>query len=217
MTKRTLTDVLADWRNRIGEPYRSLNDELVRHLIEVDAASRALKEGDPFPEFALTNAEGELVRSADLFARGHTVLTFYRGIWCPFCSAELESLHDAEPAIRATGAKLVAISPEAGGLPQKVKRERGFVFEILSDLDNGLALACGLVFRVSTDIIRVFGQDGTNFPLIYGNDSWFLPIPATYIVDPGGKIAHAYVNADFRERLDPVDIVAKLRGPGSAK
>ncbi|MBL9098628.1 MAG: AhpC/TSA family protein, partial [Alphaproteobacteria bacterium] len=33
---------------------------------------------------------------------------------------------------------------------------------------------------------------------------------ATYIVAEGGKIAHAYVNPDFRERLDPAEIVAKL-------
>lgn len=210
MTKRTLTDVLADWRNRIGEPYRTLNDELVRHLIEVDAVSHALKAGDTFPEFALTNADGALVRSADLFAKGPTVISFYRGVWCPFCSAELEALHEAEPAIRAAGAKLVAVTPEAGGLPQKIKRERGLGFDILCDLDNGLALSCGLVFRISDDIIRVFGQDGTDFPLIYGNGSWFLPMPATYIVAEGGKIAHAYVNPDFRERLDPAQIVAKL-------
>lgn len=210
MSKRTLTEVLADWRNRIGEPYRSLNDELVRHLIEVEAATNALKAGEMFPEFALTNAEGALVRSADLFARGATVVSFYRGVWCPFCSAELDALNSAEAAIRAAGAKLVAVSPEAGGLPLKVKRERGFAFDVLCDLDNGLALSCGLVFRVSDGIIRVFSQDGTDFPLFYGNDSWFLPIPATYIVGEGGKIAHAYVNPDFRERLDPVEIVAKL-------
>lgn len=210
MSKRTLTEVLADWCNRIGEPYRSLNDELVRHLIEVDAATHALKAGETFPEFALTNAEGALVRSADLFAKGPTVVSFYRGIWCPFCSAELDALNAAERAIKAAGAKLIAVSPEAGGLPLKVKRERGFAFDILCDLDNGLALNCGLVFRVSDDIIRVFSQDGTDFPLFYGNDSWFLPIPATYIVAEGGKIAHAYVNPDFRERLDPAEIVAKL-------
>ena len=53
MTKRTLTDVLADWRNRIGEPYRTLNDELVRHLIEVDAVSHALKTTSSLRRFRL--------------------------------------------------------------------------------------------------------------------------------------------------------------------
>jgi peroxiredoxin len=215
MTSRTLTEVLADWREKVGEPFRSPNDAVVRHLVEVGAAALALKAGDAFPEFALLNAEGELVRSADLFADGPVVLSFYRGVWCPFCSAELEALHEDEPAIRAAGGKLVTISPEAGGLPLKVKRERGFTFEILADLDNGLALRCGLVFRISNDLIRVFLANGIDFPLFYGNDSWFLPMPATYIVRRDGIIAFAYVNPEFRERLDPVDIVAKLRELGS--
>lgn len=211
MISRTLTEILADWRDKVGEPFRTPNDAVVRHLVEVGAATQALKEGDAFPEFALPNAEGELVRSADLFADGPVVLSFYRGAWCPFCSAELEALHEDEPAIRDAGGKLVTVSPEAGGLPLKVKRERGFTFEILADLDNGLALRCGLVFRVSNDLIRVFLTNGIDFPLFYGNDSWFLPMPATYIVGRDGVVAHAYVNPEFRERLDPRDIVRYLR------
>lgn len=216
MTK-PLPEVLADWREKVGEPFRSPNDAVVRHLLEVDAAAHALKVGEKFPEFALWNAEGELVRSEDLLAQAPIVFSFYRGIWCPFCSAELEALHEDEPAIRAAGGKLVAISPEAGGLPLKVKRERGFTFEILHDLDNGLALECGLVFSISNDLIRVFLENGIDFPLIYGNDSWFLPMPATYIVRHDGIIVHAYVNPEFRERLDPKEIVAKLRDLGTAK
>jgi peroxiredoxin len=36
-------------------------------------------------------------------------------------------------------------------------------------------------------------------------------MPATYIVGRGGVIAHAYVNPEFRERLDPEQIVKLLR------
>src|SRR5690606_11849450 len=112
-------------------------------------ADNALKPGDKCPPFALTSAEGAFVRSEDLLARGPMVLSFYRGMWCPFCSAELEALHEATPAIRAAGGGLVAVTAEAGGKPSEVKQERGFEFEILCDLDNGLALTFGLVFRVS--------------------------------------------------------------------
>lgn len=207
----SLTEALADLRGKIGEPYRSLNDRLVRRLVETEVASQALKAGDRFPEFALTNAEGTLVRSQDVFADGPVVMSFYRGLWCPFCSMELEALHRATPDIVGAGAKLVAVSPEAGGLPRKVKQERNFTFDILCDLDNGLALACGLVFRLTDELVAVFAKDGTDFPLFYGNDSWFLPIPATYIVRKGGEIAHAHIDPDFRERLDPNQIVKFLR------
>lgn len=211
MKSKSLTETLAAWREKIGEPFRTANDAVVGHLIAIDAAANALKAGDAFPDFVLPNAEGELVYSADLFAQGPVVLSFYRGIWCPFCSAELEALHENEASIEAAGAKLVTVSPEVGGLPLKVKKERGFKFEILIDLDNGLALRCGVVFRVSGDLVRIFLANGIDFPLFYGNDSWFLPIPATYIVGRDGMIAHAYVNPEFRERLDPGDILRHLR------
>jgi peroxiredoxin len=212
MKQPSLTEVLADLRIKIGDPYRSLNDQIVKRLIEAEFSSRALKAGDACPPFALTNVEGKFVRSHELLARAPIVLSFYRGVWCPFCSAELEALHEANTAIRAAGGTVVAVSPEASGLALKVKQERNFQFEILCDLDNGLALTFGLVHPVSRELIDVFCNDGLSFPLIYGNDSWFLPLPATYIILRDGTIAHAYVNPEFRERLDPEQIVKVLRG-----
>jgi peroxiredoxin len=213
MKSPTLTEVLADLRRKIGEPYSSLNDAIIKRMVEADAAALALKAGDACPDFALLNAEGELVRAQDLLARGPLVLSFYRGIWCPFCSAELEALNEAEPRIKAAGATLVAVSPEARGLPLQVKRERGFKFEILSDLDNGLALTFGLVHPVTPAFVEAFCQAGTLFPLIYGNKSWLLPLPATYIIGRDGVILHAYVNPEFRERLDPEKVVELLHKP----
>lgn len=197
-------------RTQIGEPWESLGNALVRRLVEAKSADGALKAGDMCPGFALTSADGRLVLLRDLLADGPVVLSFYRGRWCPFCSAELEALHTAEPAIVAAGGKLVAISPEAGGVPLKVKQERGFEFEILCDLDNGVALAFGLVYRVSDEMVAAFMRDGDDFPLIYGNKSWFLPIPATYIIAIDGTIAHAFVDPEYRRRLDPSDIIAEL-------
>lgn len=217
MTSTTLTEALSELRGKIGEPYRSLNDALIRRLLEAKSADEALKAGDKCPSFALPCAEGEIMRSDELLAERPLVLSFYRGAWCPFCSAELEALHQAVPAIRAAGARLVAITPEVGGLPLRVKHERGFTFDILCDLDNGVALSFGLLFRISNEMAQVFAREGTDFPLIYGNDSWFLPIPATYIVRRDGMIAHAYVNPDFRYRLDPHEIVRVVNSLGLGK
>jgi peroxiredoxin len=216
MTSPTLTEVLADLRRKIGEPYSSLNDAIIKRMIEADAAALALKAGDACPDFALLNAEGDILRAQDLLARGPLVLSFYRGVWCPFCSAELDALNEAEPRIKAAGATLAAVSPEARGLPLQIKRERDFKFEILSDLDNGLALAFGLVHPVTPEFVEAFCEAGTMFPLIYGNESWFLPLPATYIIGRDGIILHAYVNPEFRERLDPeriVELLAKREPP----
>lgn len=207
---KSLTDKLAEIRAKASEKITVLNDQLVARLVTAETAARALKAGDPCPDFALPTAEGGFARSLDLLKNGPLVLSFYRGQWCPFCSAELEALHIAEPDIRAKGAKLTAITPEAGGLALKVKRERNFGFDILCDLDNGVALSFGLVYRVPSELKEFFSSVRHDLSLIYDNDSWFLPIPATYIVARDGMIAHAYVNPEFRERLDPREIVRVL-------
>lgn len=211
MTSKSLTETLADLRAKLGEPFKSLSDGVVRRLIEAKSAEEALKPGDKCPTFAMPSAEGEIVSSQDLLNKSPVVFSFYRGAWCPFCSAELEALHEAEPQIRAAGGRLAAVTAEVGGVALSVKRERDFKFDILCDVDNGVALDFGIVFRVTPEMVQTFSQRGPNFPKIYGNASWFLPIPATYIVARDGTIAQAFVNPDFRYRLDPADIVRALR------
>lgn len=83
---------------------------------------------------------------------------------------------------------------------------------MLSDLDNGLALQCGLLFRLTDDIIGDYRAHGRDLSKVYGNGSWFLPIPASFLVLPSGKIERAYVNPDFRYRMDPKEILQALEG-----
>ena len=207
---KSLADKLAEIRAKAGDRIKSINDRLVERLIAAETAEHALKAGDACPDFSLPTAEGGFTRISDLLAQGPVVLSFYRGQWCPFCSAELEALHVAEPDIRSRGARLTAITPEAGGLALKVKRERKFGFDILCDIDNGVALQFGLVFRVPNEAVEFFRDVRHDLSLIYDNDSWFLPIPATYVVAKDGTIAHSYVNPDFRYRLDPSEITRVL-------
>ena len=207
----SLTEALSSLRDQQSPQWRSLYDVMVERLVEEGAAASALKAGDRFPDFTLASAEGHFVSSQRLLARGPAVLSFYRGRWCPYCSAELEALNTVAEQIRGTGAVLAAITAEVGGEATRTKFERVFDFEILCDLDNGLALECGIVFKLPTDVQNALAKANIDFPKLYGNTSWFLPIPATYIVDRSGIIREAFVNADFRFRLDPAEIVRSLQ------
>jgi len=214
MTKKnTLAETLAKIRASTAAWFNADNDRLVRGLIESGAANGALKQGDPIPEFMLPNAEGRLVSSADLLGKGPVVISFYRGVWCPYCSAELNALADVSPRLREAGAAVIAITPEVGGMALKTKKERDLDFEILCDVDNAVAMQFGLVFRIPDDIQPGYLKFNVRLPMIYGNDSWMLPIAATYLVTKDGVIAHAYVNPEYRERYDPEDLlggIAKL-------
>jgi peroxiredoxin len=199
---------MAALRQEVRAPVRILYDELVKHLTEAATAEDALKAGDVFPEFALPDDDGQFVVSSDLLKSGPLVINFYRGRWCPFCSATAEAMSAATPAIGAGGASVIGISAETGPLSLSRGRRQRLNFRMLCDLDNGLALQCGVLFRLTDPVIRQYLADSRDFAQLYGNGSWFLPIPATYIVAPGGEISRAFVNPDFRYRMDPRDILS---------
>ena len=210
---KSLAENLAKVRDS-NPLWKARYDTLVQSLRDAGVGTGALKAGDAAPEFALSTAEGRIVALADLLAKGPVVLSFYRGKWCPYCVTELEALREASSDIAALGGTLVAVTAEDCGGALAAKRKHQLEFEILCDFENGLGLTFGLVFRVP-DIIRQFYQEADlNFPLIYGNDSWFLPVPATYVIGRDGVIRHAYVNPDFRERLDPAIILDVLKSLG---
>jgi peroxiredoxin len=211
--KNPLADIMAAIRAATPAWFGKVNDRLVQGLIDAGAADGALREGDHIPEFLLPNAEGQLVSSAQLLANGPLVLSFYRGVWCPYCSEELNGLADATQRLKAAGATVAAITAEVGGMALKTKKERKLQFEILCDVDNGVAMEFGLMFRIPEDIQASYMKFNVNMPKIYGNDGWMIPIPATYVVGRDGVIVYAYVNPDYRDRCDPeslVEIVKKL-------
>src|SRR5215470_6546809 len=204
---RTLSETMAALRQELSAPLRSMYDDLVRQLTKTTTAEGTVTRGDVFPEFALPDTEGRFTLLSELLQRGPLVINFYRGQWCPFCSATIEAMSAATPAISAAGATVIGISPELGNLSFSASRKQDLNFTMLCDLDNGVALQCGLVFRMTDDIIQDYLADGFDLAQVYGNGSWFLPIPACYIVMPSGAISWAYVNPDFRYRMDPKEIL----------
>ena len=174
-------------------------------------ADRALKAGAAAPAFELPDAHGKPVRSADLLARGPLVITFYRGVWCPYCNMDLQALEDAADEIRALGASLVAVSPQTAPNRRKSERENALSFPILSDHGNALADKFGLRFRLPDELIAVYKGFGNDLAVGNGEPSWTLPMPARYIIDSNGVIAYAEVNADYTKRPDPSELVPVLR------
>ena len=180
-------------------------------LIASGQAERTLKVGAQAPTFALPNAHGEIVRSADLLARGPLVLTFYRGIWCPYCNMDLQAIEAAAAEIRALGASLVAISPQTAPNRRRSERENALSFPILSDHGNSVANEFGLRFRLPDDLIAVYKGFGNDLTVGNGEDSWTLPMPARYVIGTDGVIAYAEVNPDYTRRPDPSELLPVLR------
>lgn len=180
-------------------------------LIASGQADRAIKAGARAPKFALPNAHGQLVRSSDLLAKGPLVLTFYRGIWCPYCNIDLQAIEAAADEIRALGASLVAISPQTAPNRRKSERENGLTFPILSDHGNSIANEFGLRFRLPDDLIAVYRGFGNDLTIGNGEDSWTLPMPARYVIGTDSVVVYAEVNPDYTRRPDPSELLPVLR------
>jgi peroxiredoxin len=180
-------------------------------LIASGQADRALKAGWRAPKFALQDAHGVVVRSTDLLAKGPLVLTFYRGVWCPYCNMDLQAIEAAAAEIRALGASLVAISPQTAPNRRKSERENALSFPILSDHGNSVANEFGLRYRLPDDLIAVYKGFGNDLAVGNGEESWTLPMPARYVIGTDGVIAYAEVNPDYTRRPDPSELLPVLR------
>ena len=83
----------------------ALVERATEELIESGQAQRAKKAGDRAPEFSLQDPAGNLVSSRELLVKGPLVLSFYRGVWCPYCNLELQALQTSLSDITARGAR----------------------------------------------------------------------------------------------------------------
>ncbi|MCS3471076.1 peroxiredoxin [Pseudomonas sp. JUb42] len=181
-------------------------------LIASGQAERALKAGDKAPEFTLQDPDGNPVSSVELLAKGPLVLSFYRGVWCPYCNMELQALEAALPAIRDLGASLVAISPQIKANSRKSVRQNELSFPILSDSKNDVAAAFGLRFTLPDYLIELYKNFGNDLPKINDDPSWTLPMPARFVIGTDGIITYAEVNPDYTLRPDPSELLPALRG-----
>ncbi len=198
-------------KNLQDEAIKTAYDAVVRQLQLADSGSLALKVGEPMPAFVLPNAEGKLVASDELLARGPLVVSFFRGDWCPYCRTMLQAYEAALPGITKAGGQLVAITPDTGGAPSKTKHQHALHYEVLSDADSAIALQFGVVFRAPDAYRAVLQSRGIDLPERHGNDGWFIPIPATFVVDRRGIVRYAFADIDFTYRAEPDAIIGALR------
>jgi peroxiredoxin len=171
----------------------------------------ALRAGQIFPSFSLPDANGSIVSASELLKGGPLVVAFYRGGWCSFCNLELNALQLALPEIKAQGGSLVAISPQTPEQSAETARRSQLSFHLLIDRQNLFARELGLVYRLPAAMQIELQKSGLLLPIINGDDSWELPIPATYLVGQDGVIVDAFLDADFFHRKDPQELVEELR------
>ena len=140
------------------------------------------------------------------------VVTFYRGVWCPYCNMDLQALRAALPMIEQYGASLVAVSPQTQANSRRAVRENRLTFPIVSDPHNHVAAAFGLRFKLPDYIIDLYRHvSRNNLAIINGDPSWTLPMPARFVIAQNGAILYAEVSPDYTRRPDPEELLPALR------
>ncbi len=202
-----LNDITASIPAEIGVRIQNGVDDVTS-----SGVAPGLAVGDMAPGFTLHDAVGNRVVLADLLSKGPVVVTFYRGEWCPYCNLQLRALQYVFPDITSAGATLVAISPQAPdhGLTMTEKHE--LAFPVLSDVDQTVSEAYKVRFDVIGELedlqVNVFQSDPAKQN---ANGQRTLPVPSTFVIDRDGTVRFASINADWRVRVEPADVIAVLK------
>jgi peroxiredoxin len=175
------------------------------------ALERAVNVDETAPDFALPDAAGKSIILKDLLRSGPVVLTFYRGAWCPYCNIQLRTYQSVLPQISALGARLVAISPQLPDNSLDTVNKNALTFDVLSDVGNDVARRYGLVYSLAEEIRSALRSNNKALPSINGDESWELPVPATYVIARDRRVALAYIEVDYRKRLEPEALLTCLK------
>ncbi len=202
---------VADEVRRLSPEFADTVDRMVAGLAANGIGLTAPRPGEPMPEFVLPDSDGHLVSLAALLEQGMVVVSFNRGHWCPYCQLNVDALAKAAPEIQALGGQVAVISPETQSYTKAMKDYTKAPFPILTDMDGGYALETNLLYWVGDDKRDAMKAGGYDIEPYQGNNTWMLPIPATFVVGRDGIVKARFVDPDYRHRMEIDDLLAALK------
>ena len=192
-------------------PYAEAVEKLVARLEAAGSGSLAPAVGEAMPPFLLPNENGRLVSLNDVLSSGPAAIVFFRGHWCPYCRMTSKTLAGIGERVRAQGGLLVAITPERQPFARQHKIEAGADFEMLCDAGKGYAASLNLLIWLGAEVQTLLSGLGRNLAVYQGDPSWFVPIPATFVVAQTGLITARHIDPDYRRRMDTDALVAAIQ------
>lgn len=215
LDRRPLREIFAERKELIARyvpaETEAIHAQAIAELKAKRLAANILPVGAKAPHFELQDQDGKVVSSSDLLAKGRLVICFIRGRWCPFCVGQMEAMNLIVPQIEEAGGTLVAISPQTVKQSFFMHDQHRLRFPLLSDAGNEVARQFRLAYRVPPAQEEVYHRAFVNLPFANGDESWGLPIPATYILDRDGTVIYASANEDYTERPEPAEILGQLQ------
>jgi peroxiredoxin len=214
MKMTTLLDQIIEYQQ---QAIANIPEETLKKMMKATEDLKAsgmatgLNVGDKAPNFTLQDPSGKDVSLYEQLEKGPVVLTFYRGAWCPYCNLELKAYQSVVADIHAAGAELIAVSPQTPDNSLTMKEKHDLQFPVLSDINSETIKAYNLLFELPDYLIEIYNTFGLDVPGHNGEDSWTLPVPATFIIDQEGIIRIANVDPDYTKRMEPSQVVEEVK------
>ena len=159
----------------------------------------AIRVGSALPEFRLESMDGHIVSSESFKAKPHLLL-FYRGNWCPFCTAQVEELATAYKRLEEIGLSVVLISPQSIKKNQALAARFDVPMVFLRDRHNAAAKQLGILHEWGTPMgMQVLGYESDTV------------LPTVILTDKQGQIVFSDQTDNYRVRPDPASFEAILR------
>jgi peroxiredoxin len=159
--------------------------------------AKALSVGSPLPEFPLETMDGHTVSSESFNAKPHLLL-FYRGNWCPFCTAQIAELAAAYQRLEALGVTIILISPQSVKKNLQLAKKFDVPMFFLRDRHNEAAKKLGIFHEWGTPMgMQVLGYDSDTV------------LPTVILTNAQGKILFADQTDNYRVRPEP-EVFEKL-------
>lgn len=201
------------FKEKVPEDIQKIMLDATEELKRLSLSKDALKVSDKAINFELPNAVNKPVSLKEALENNEfVVINFYRGQWCPYCNLELKALQSINDELVKLNAKIIAISPQTPDSSLSTKEKNELEFEVLSDKENKVAKEYGLVFSLAEELRPIYKSFGIDIESSNKEDSYELPMPATYIINKKQEIIYSFIDEDYTKRSEPqtiLDIIQK--------
>jgi peroxiredoxin len=188
------------------------SDPPVKYGIDVNfGVPGGLKAGEKAPVFKAADVNGKPIDLTRELSKGNVVLIFYRGEWCPVCNRYLNNFQDSISYIFATGARVLAITPEKPASAEKMIEKTGATFTVIPDPTEQIMKDYNVLFNVTEDYQnKIRNALETDIASNNNKEDARLPVPATYIINQQGVIVYRQFDLDYHNRASVKDILDNL-------
>lgn len=167
--------------------------------------------GTQAPNAKVQTMDGKATTLKKVFGGKPTVLVFYRGGWCPFCSAHLFDLGQVEKEIQAKGYQIVAVTPDKPENLKETMSKDKLDYTLLSDTKAESLMAYGVAFKLDDATFNTYkNKYGLNLEKRSGESHHILPVPSVFVIGADGKVKFVHSNPDYKVRMKGADLVAAL-------